>query len=164
MIDIRLFTENDWGAVWQMIEPVFREGKTYAYPTDISEEEAYNFWITKPDGTYVAVDEAEKIVGTYTIKPNQHGNGAHVCTCGYIVASEARGQGIASKMCKHSQQEALGMGFLAMQYNLVVSTNAAAIKVWKRNGFIIIGTVPNAFKHPDFGFIDAFIMYKKLRF
>ena len=164
MIDIRPFTENDWGHVWQIIEPVFRKGKTYAFPTDISEEEAYNFWIKIPTAVYVAANETEEIVGTYTIKPNQHGNGAHICTCSYIVAMEARGQGIASKMCKHSQKEALGMGFLAMQFNLVVSTNAAAIKVWKRNGFIIIGTIPNAFNHPDFGFVDAFIMYKKLRF
>ena len=164
MIEIRVFAENDWDEVWQMIEPVFREGKTYAYPTDISKQEAYEFWVSAPKATYVAVNETEKIVGTYYINNNHYGNGAHICTCGYIVASKARGQGIASRMCKHSQTEALGMGFLSMQYNLVVSTNIGAIKVWKRNGFFIIGTIPNAFNHPEHGFVDAFIMYKKLRF
>lgn len=163
MFNIRLIEEKDWDAVWSIIEPVFRAGETYAFSPDISEEESFRVWVTVPTATYVAVDGSQGIVGTYYIKPNQPALGAHVCNCGYIVAAKVRGQGIASEMCKHSQREALAHGFRAMQYNLVVSTNERAIWLWKKLGFEIIGTLQEAFRHPQLGFVDAYVMYKKLK-
>jgi ribosomal protein S18 acetylase RimI-like enzyme len=65
-------------------------------------------------------------------------------------------------MCEHSQLEALSLGFRAMQYNLVVSTNQAAVHLWERDGFDIVGTLPEAFRHPRLGFADAFVMFKRL--
>ena len=134
MIKIRAFEEADWAATWQVIEPVFRAGETYAFSPEITEEEAHQVWVEKPAATFVAVDEKnEALVGTYYIKPNQPalGPGGHVCNCGYIVAQKARGKGIASEMCEHSQREAIARGFRAMQYNLVVSTNEGAVRLWK---------------------------------
>ncbi len=162
MINIRPFEEKDWMAAWQVIEPVFRAGETYAFSPDISEEEAYRVWVEMPSTTFVAIDENNKILGTYYIKPNQPALGAHVCNCGYIVAAKARGKGIASEMCKHSQQEAVALGFRAMQYNLVVSTNERAVRLWKRHGFDVIGILPKAFRHPRLGYVDALVMYKQL--
>ncbi len=163
MLTIRPFTEPDWHAVWQMIEPVFRAGDTYPYATDITEDEAFDAWINTPQTTYVAEDEENSaIVGTYYIKPNQPSQGSHVCNCGYIVAKAARGRGVASQMCEHSQQEAVRQGFRAMQYNLVVATNEGAVRLWKRMGFQITGTLPGAFNHPALGYVDAHIMYKVL--
>ncbi|NER52264.1 MAG: GNAT family N-acetyltransferase [Symploca sp. SIO1A3] len=94
--------------------------------------------------------------------PSHSGQGSHVCNCGYIVAEAARGKSIASAMCKHSQQEAVKLGFRAMQYNLVVSTNTGAVRLWQKLGFEIVGTLPEAFLHPSLGFVDAYVMYKKL--
>ena len=162
MVKIRFFEESDWPDVWHIIEPVFRAGETYAFPRDISEEEAHKAWISSPKVTYVAVDQDCSIVGTYYIKPNQPGQGNHICNCGYVVSEQARGQGIASMMCEHSQREAVAQGFRAMQYNLVVSTNKVAVRLWKRHGFEVIGTLPKAFRHPQLGFVDAFVMYKQL--
>jgi len=162
MIDIRLFNQQDWNSVWRIIEPVFRAGETYPFSPNISEKEAYQAWIEIPAETFVAVDENDTILGSYYIKPNQPGLGAHVCNCGYIVASEARGRGIASAMCLHSQAEAAARGFRAMQYNLVVSTNETALNLWKKHGFEVIGRLPQAFQHAQFGFVDAHIMYKLL--
>lgn len=162
MNTIRLFKESDWPAVWRIIEPVFRAGETYAFPRDISEQEAHKVWVSVPKATYVAVDQDETVLGTYYIKPNQPGQGDHICNCGYIVAEHARGQGIASMMCEHSQREAVVRGFRAMQYNLVVSTNSGAVRLWKSLGFDVIGTIPQAFRHPQYGYVDAFIMYKQL--
>jgi RimJ/RimL family protein N-acetyltransferase len=144
------------------MEPVFRAGETYAFSPDITEQEATQAWIKVPSATFVAVDEDDNIVGTYFIKPNQPALGSHVCNCGYIVATHARGKGIASIMCEHSQREAATRGFRAMQYNLVVSTNENAIRLWMKHGFEIIGTLPNAFRHARLGFVDAFVMYKHL--
>lgn len=162
MITIRPFEEKDWDNAWQIIEPVVRAGETYAFATDITKEEMHNVWIEKPSMTFVAVNNRDEVLGTYFIKPNQPALGAHVCNCGYIVAAKARGQGIASKMCKHSQVEAVARGFHAMQYNLVVSTNEVAVALWKKLGFDLVGSLPGAFRHPQLGFVDALVMYKWL--
>lgn len=171
-IKIRLFQKSDWDQVWHIIEPVFRAGETYAFPREISETDAHKAWIETPAHTYVVEDQENgilgtrilgpRILGTYYLKPNQAGSGAHVCNCGYIVAESARGMGIASEMCRHSQAEALSKGYKAMQYNLVVSTNESAVRLWKKLGFEIVGTLPKAFQHPRLGLVDAYVMYKLL--
>lgn len=162
MVDIRPIDGNDWDDVWRIMEPVFRTGETYAFPPGINEQDAFRAWVSVPAATFVAVDEGRNVLGTYYLKPNQSGPGAHVCNCGYIVAEDARGQGIASQMCKHSQREALARGYRAMQYNLVVSTNEGAVRLWQSLGFAIVGTLPGAFRHPKLGFVDAHVMYKTL--
>jgi ribosomal protein S18 acetylase RimI-like enzyme len=118
--------------------------------------------VSTPTATYVAADESDDILGTYYIKPNQAALGAHVCNCGYIVAPDARNKGVASAMCRHSQAEALALGFRAMQYNLVVSSNEGAVRLWKSHDFELIGTLPEAFRHPQLGYVDAYVMYKIL--
>lgn len=144
-----------------MIEPVFRAGETYAYAPDITEEEAKEVWIGKPAATFVVEDEGQ-LLGTYYLKPNQPELGSHICNCGYIVSTEARGRGIAALMCEHSQEEARARGFLGMQFNLVVSTNETAVRLWQRLGFGIIGTVPGGFRHARLGLVDAHILFKDL--
>jgi RimJ/RimL family protein N-acetyltransferase len=161
-MEIRPFEPDDWGAVWRIMEPVFRAGETYAISPEISEPEARKIWIDVPAATFVAVDDDGAIIGTYYIKPNQSGPGSHVCNCGYIVSGRARGKGTASEMCKHSQRQARAMGFRAMQFNLVVATNEGAIRLWKSLGFDIVGTLPASFLHPGKGYVDAYIMYKTL--
>jgi ribosomal protein S18 acetylase RimI-like enzyme len=162
MTTIRSFEDQDWAAVWRIVKPVFRAGETYAFAPDISEAEARQVWIEAPMATFVALGEHEDMLGTYYIKPNQPGLGDHVCNCGYIVSANARGRGVASDMCRHSQQEAVSRGFRAMQYNLVVSTNSGAVRLWKKHGFDVAGTLPGAFRHPRFGFVDAYVMYKQM--
>lgn len=161
-ITIRSFAPTDWSKIWHIIEPVFRAGETYAIEPDISEETAHTLWIDRPAATFVALDTNGRLVGTYYLKANQAGPGAHVCNCGYVVAELARGQGVASQMCEHSQQEALARGFRAMQFNLVVSTNEGAVRLWQKHGFDIVGTLPEAFRHAQYGYVDAYVMYKLL--
>ncbi|WP_411846376.1 N-acetyltransferase family protein [Roseibacillus persicicus] len=159
---IRLFQEGDWQAVWGMLEPVFRAGQTYVYSPEITEQEARGVWVDEPRATYVVVDGGE-LLGTYYLKANQPGLGAHICNCGYIVSENARARGVASSMCEHSQAEAVSKGFRGMQFNLVVSTNKGAIRLWERLGFKIVGTLPGAFCHPEMGYVDAHIMFKNLK-
>ena len=159
---IRRFAAADWPALWAFLHPTFAAADTYAYPPDIGEAEARRIWTEVPVATYVATDEDGALLGTYYLKPNQPGQGAHVCNCGYVVAASARGRGIASAMCEHSQREAVAHGFRAMQFNLVVATNAGAVRLWQRHGFTIVGTLPGAFDHRRLGFVDAHVMYKTL--
>ncbi|MFO7752904.1 MAG: GNAT family N-acetyltransferase [Desulfobacteraceae bacterium] len=162
MIHIRLFRESDRAALWRLIEPVLRAGDTYAFSPDITEQEAFRVWVQVPSATFVAEDETGNLIGTYYIKANQPGSGSHVCNCGYIVSKNARNSGVASRMCDHSQAEAVSRGFKAMQYNLVVSTNEGAVRLWKKHGFEIAGRLAKAFRHPEYGLVDAFVMYKLL--
>ena len=162
MSGIRPYKKSDWNAVWKIIRPVFRQGETYPVSPDITKPEAHKFWVETPTATYVAMDEDGDILGSCYLKPNQPGLGAHVCNCGYIVSQAAQGRGIGSALCVYSQQAALEHGFTAMQYNLVVSTNETAIRVWKKNNFQIVGALPKAFRHSKLGLVDAFVMYKEL--
>lgn len=160
-IEIRQYRESDWSQLWSIIEPIFRAGDTYAYPPEISEKEAYKAWIQTPQKTYIATNADKNIVATYFIRQNQPGLGSHVCNCGYIVAINSRGRGIASIMYEHSQNEAINMGFKAMQFNLVVSTNVDAIRLWRKKGFNIVGVLKNAFNIKRSNYVDAIIMYKQ---
>src|SRR5262249_30358527 len=136
---IRSYSPEDWDGVWAILEPVFRTGDTYAFPRDISPADAHAAWTTAPKQVFVAVDESTgQFLGTYYLKPNFEGAASHICNCGYVVAEQARGRGVAARMCAHSQEEAIARGYRAMQYNLVVSTNAGAVHLWTKMGFAII--------------------------
>jgi ribosomal protein S18 acetylase RimI-like enzyme len=145
-----------------MLQATFAAGDTYAFAPDTGESEIFKAWVQVPLATYVACADDGSIAGTYFLKPNQPGLGSHVANCGYVVAPAARGQGLASAMCIHSQQEALAQGFRAMQFNLVVSTNETAVRLWRKLGFRIAGTLPAAFRHAQRGYVDAFVMFKEL--
>lgn len=159
---IRPYQAYDWPAVWCMLEPVFRAGETYAFDPNISEQQAQQVWLDLPQATYVAESANGELLGTYYLKPNQPALGSHVCNCGYIVSAHARGQGVASGMCVHSQQLARELGFAAMQYNLVVVSNQVAVHTWQKHGFQIVGRLPKAFKPLHANYVDAFVMYKWL--
>jgi ribosomal protein S18 acetylase RimI-like enzyme len=162
MSAIRRYRADDWSPVWPILRTTFASGDTYAYAPESTEAEVHLAWIEAPLATYVAHEDDGSIVGTYTLKPNQPGLGSHVCNCGYVVAERARGRGIAAAMCEHSQSEARALGFRAMQFNLVVSTNETAIRLWKKLGFAVVGTLPQAFHHRSLGYVDAYVMFKSL--
>ena len=161
MIKIRKAVDADWDQIWPIVHDVLAKGNTYSFSPDTDKEQGYAIWMKSPVAIYVAVEDAE-ILGTYYLKPNQPGLGAHVCNAGYMVSAKARGKGIGRAMCAHSLKEAVNMGFKAMQYNLVAATNVHAIRLWKEMGFEIIGTLPKAFNHKARGLMDAHIMYQQL--
>jgi L-amino acid N-acyltransferase YncA len=158
---IRKADDRDFDGIWPIFHEIVSQGETYAFSPDTDRNEAFQIWMATPTATYVALDQG-KIVGTYHIKPNHPALGAHVCNVGYMVSSNARSRGIGRAMCEHSQIEARKLGFRAMQFNLVVTTNTGAIKLWQDLGFSIVGTLPKAFRHKKRGLVDAVIMYKLL--
>jgi len=158
---IREITENEFEKIWPIFHEIVSAGETYAYPRDTSREEAERLWVHLPRRTYV-IEEEGQIVGTYYIKTNQPGAGSHVCNCGYMVSSEARGRGLATAMCEHSQKVAIELGYKAMQFNFVASSNKGAVRLWRKLGYEIVGRLPRAFNHPRKGYVDALVMYKWL--
>ncbi len=148
--------------IWPIIEPIVRAGDTYSLPTDMTFEQGRAMWSEPGRQTFVARDAAGKVLGTYFLKPNRAGPGDHVANAGYMVAPDAQGRGVASAMCVHSLEAAKAAGFRAMQFNMVVSTNARAVALWKRHGFEVLCALPGAFRHPTEGYVDAFLMFRTL--
>ena len=160
-MQIRKAYKSDFENILPMLKEVFDKGDTYVFTENLSRKEIYDIWMKHTQSVFVAIEDG-KMLGTYYIKPNQPGRGSHVCNAGYIVSSEARGKGLGKEMCLHSIEEAKKLGYKAMQYNIVVSTNEGAIKVWKNCGFAIVGTLPKVFNHKELGYIDAYVMFKEL--
>lgn len=161
-MQIRSYQDSDWPSLWLLLKSTFETGDTYVYPPDCPEADIHAAWIKAPLTTFVVDGDAGQLLGTYLIKPNQPGLGSHVCNCAYVVEAAAQGQGVATALCEHSQLRAIAMGFSAMQFNLVVSTNERAVQLWRRLGFDIVGTLPKAFSHAKFGPVDAYVMFKTL--
>ncbi|ORE85806.1 histone acetyltransferase HPA2/related acetyltransferase [Oceanococcus atlanticus] len=160
-MQIRQATAQDFDQIWPFFKAIAAAGDTYAYPRDIDKNDAYRLWMEAPRKTYVAHDQGQ-ILGSYYIKTNQAGPGSHVCNCGYMVSSTARGRGLATAMCEHSQDVARKLGYQAMQFNFVASSNQGAVRLWRKLGFETVGRLPKAFDHPDLGLVDALVMYKWL--
>lgn len=156
---IRLATNEDRPAIWSIIEPIIRSGETYAIDPKIGRGDALDYWLGSDKTTFVA-EENNIILGTFYIRANQAGGGSHICNCGYITSPKSTGKGIARKMCEYSIEYAKSKGFLGMQFNFVVSNNHRAINLWQSLGFEILARLPQAFKHPSTGYIDALIMFK----
>ncbi|MEE4277172.1 MAG: GNAT family N-acetyltransferase [Halieaceae bacterium] len=160
-VQIREAGAADWDAIWPIFRAIVTRGDSYAFDPATSYEDGRAVWIERPRRTFLAEENGE-VLGTYYLKTNQDGPGRHVCNCGYMVASAARGRGLATAMCEHSQHIARELGYLAMQFNFVASSNHGAVRLWERLGYAIVGTLPKAFDHPQLGLIDAYVMYKQL--
>ena len=158
---IRSAEAADDDAIWRILEPTIRAGETYVLPRDMSRDQALAYWRSRGHAVFVA-ENAGTILGTYYLRANQQGGGAHVANCGYMTAGDAQGRGVAQAMCEHSLDEARRRGFRAMQFNFVVSSNERAVRLWQRLGFAVGGRVPEAFAHPRQGFVDALVMHRAL--
>lgn len=155
---IRPYDRRDADALWALLEPVFRAGDTYAIEPDISRQDALAYWTAHQ--TFIA--EEGVALGTFYIRPNQRGGGAHVANAGFITSPAARGRGLARKMLHHAEDRARALGFRAMQFNFVVATNAGALHIWFSEGYAEVGRLPGAFHHPTEGYVDALVLYKHL--
>lgn len=158
---IRPFASQDAAALWAVLEPAFRAGDTYALPADISREAALAYWTGGAAAAFVAEIDG-RIVGASKITPNQQGGGAHVANGSFVTAPAARGRGVARALCEHAAAEAARRGFRAMQFNFVVASNVAAVKLWTSLGFQTVGRLPGAFRHPTQGYVDALVMFRHL--
>lgn len=152
---------EDEDAIWAVLEPIIRSGEYFAVPRDMGKSDAIAFWRGSDSDVYV-MDDAGIVLGTYYIRPNQRGGGAHVANGGYATAADAQHRGIARAMCQHSLEVARSKGFRAMQFNFVVSTNERAVRLWKKLGFEVVGTLPGAFVHPEQGDVDVLVMFRIL--
>ena len=160
-VQIRAFVEADWPQVWPILREVVGAADTFAYDPAMTEAQAHATWVEALPGLTV-VAEADRILGTARIGPNRPGPGSHVATASFMVAADARGRGIATALCRFALDWAREQGYAGMQFNAVVETNQAAVEIYRRLGFTIVGTVPGAFTHPTLGRVGLHIMYREL--
>ena len=158
---IRKATLKDLEAIWGIFHEVIKTGDTYVFDPKTPKDDLHKHWFASYMHTYV-LEENNKIQGTYILKSNYIDLGSHVANCSYMVHPDARRQGYGEAMCKHSIKEARKLGFKAIQFNMIVSTNIPAVRLWEKMGFEIVGTIPDAFNHSAKGYIDAYVMYRKL--
>lgn len=160
-LQIRRADDHDWDQIWPIFARVVASGDTYVYDPQMSECEARALWMPSGASTYVAEWHGHT-VGTYRLQANQPGLGSHVANAAYMVHPDARRRGIGERLCRHSLTTARAHGYLAMQFNCVVRSNATAVALWKRLGFHVVGIVPSAFRHARLGYVDALVMHQFL--
>jgi L-amino acid N-acyltransferase YncA len=161
MLKIRPALTTDFPAIWSIFQPIVAAGDTFAYGPETTTEEARRIWMNSPAEPFVA-EEDGRMVGTYSLRPNQPGLGNHIANCSYMTHPVARRRGIAASMCEHSLNAARERGFAAMQFNFVVASNDQAVRLWKKHGFAVVGQVPGAFRHRLLGPVPVLIMHRTL--
>ncbi|MEX5748647.1 N-acetyltransferase family protein [Massilia sp. X63] len=162
-IQIRPAGEHDFDAMWSIFCAHVASGETYPFTTATSREAGHAYWLGPDVASFVATSGGARLLGMYRLVPNQLGRGHHVANASFMVSPSAQGAGIGRLLGEHCLDEARRQGYLAMQFNYVVSTNTAAIRLWKKLGFSIVGTLPKAFRHKRLGFVDAYVMYQMLQ-
>lgn len=154
--------QTDYDKVWEIFKSVISTGDTYVFDPNTPKENLQKLWFADTMDTFVAVADGE-VLGTYFIKPNQIDLGSHIANCGYMVSPKHHGRGAGKLMCEHSLGFAREKGYLGIQFNIVVSTNETAVKLWQKFGFKIIGTTPGGFRHQQLGLVDTYIMFRDLQ-
>lgn len=158
---IRPANADDDEAILEVVMPVVRSGETYAVPRDLTAAEALAWWRAPGHAVFVAVADGA-VLGTAYVRANQQGGGSHVANAAFMTRAAAAGRGVASALCRHALSWAAAEGYAAMQFNFVVATNTRAVALWQRLGFEIVGRLPEAFRHPSLGFVDALVMFRRL--
>ena len=160
---IRDATAEDWGQIWPFLRQIVTAGETYAYDPDMDEWTARGLWLAGPPvRSVVAVQEDGMVLGTANMYPNRPGPGSHVASASFMVDPHASGKGVGRALGEEALAWGRANGFRAMQFNAVVETNVRAVALWRSLGFEIIGTVPEAFRHPTDGYVGLHIMYRRL--
>jgi len=161
-MEIRPATDDDWPNIWPFFARIVADGETYAYPPDLTQETARPWWMERPPArTFVAVD-GEVVLGSAKCGPNRPGRGSHVSTASFMVDPEHGGRGVGRALGEHVLAWAKAQGYRSMQFNAVVESNAAAVRLWRSLGFEIVGTVPEAFDSARHGLVGLHVMYRPL--
>jgi GNAT superfamily N-acetyltransferase len=159
---IRAATDHDWPRIWPFFEATVRAGETYAYPLDLTLETGRDLWMADPPGATVVLEDGGELLGSARMGPNRPGRGDHIGTASFMVAPEARGRGVGRALGEYVVQWHRDQGYRGIQFNAVVETNTPAVTLWRSLGFVVVGTVPGAFRHPEHGYVGLHVMFLDL--
>lgn len=161
-LTIRPATEADWPRIWPIFDAIVAAGETYAYPDDLTSEQARELWLESPPGLTVVAEAAGELLGTAKMGPNRPARGRHVGTASFMVGDAARGRGVGRRLAAWMIEWHRREGYRGIQFNAVVETNVGAVHLWQALGFEIVGTVPGAFLSREHGYVGMHVMYLDL--
>ncbi|WP_317204133.1 GNAT family N-acetyltransferase [Janthinobacterium sp.] len=159
---IRPAAAADFEAMWAIFHALVAAGDTYTFAADTDRDTCHAYWFGPGVDSYVAVMGEERLLGMYRLLANQPGHGAHVANAAFMVDPRAQGVGVGALLGRDCLRRARSEGYLAMQFNFVVSTNIGALMLWKKLGFAVVGTLPKAYRHAQLDYVDAYVMYQLL--
>jgi GNAT superfamily N-acetyltransferase len=159
---IREAVEQDWPRIYPFFSDIVAAGRTYAYPEDLSLEDARTLWMAQPPGRTVVAVDGVTILGSATMGPNRPGRGSHVATGSFMVDPSHQGRGVGRALGQYLLDWARSAGYHSIQFNAVVETNSAAVHLWQGLGFQILTTVPEAFDDHERGLVGLHVMYQRL--
>jgi L-amino acid N-acyltransferase YncA len=160
---IRDATPDDWPSIWPFLHDIVAAGETYTLPRDLGEEQARAMWLAPPPArAVVAIDEDGTVLGTAKFGPNHRGPASHIANASFMVDPAHAGKGAGRALGERVLELARAEGYRSMQFNAVVSTNTAAVALWRSLGFDILGTIPQGFLHPTLGYVGLHIMFRDL--
>lgn len=160
--DIRPATDDDWPRIWPFFDAIVQERETYAFPEDLTVDTARPWWMERPPGATVVLEEDGALLGSAKMGPHRPGRGDHIGTASFMVAPEARGRGVGRRLAEHVVQWHREQGYAGIQFNAVVETNTAAVRLWQSLGFTVVGTVPGAFRSREHGPVGLHVMFLPL--
>ncbi|HEU5267650.1 MAG TPA: GNAT family N-acetyltransferase [Jatrophihabitans sp.] len=159
---MRTVEERDWPAIYPFFAAIVADGRTYAYPENLSSDAARSLWLEPPPGHAVVAADGDTVLGSAKMGPNRPGRGSHVATASFMTDPAVAGRGVGRALGNYVIDWARAAGYLGIQFNAVVETNAGAVHLWQALGFEIIGTVPEAFRHRTDGLVGLHVMYRKV--
>lgn len=159
-MEIRAATAGDFDAMWAIFRAAIATEDALPFAGTFEASTFQGHWFGLQPA-YVALLQ-DHVVGMYRMGANFPDRGAHVASATYVVDPTVQGRGIGRALVEHSLDRARAEGFLAIQFNYVVSTNAPAVELYRRLGFAVVGTLPEAFRHRTLGLVDVFVMHRFL--
>jgi L-amino acid N-acyltransferase YncA len=159
---IREARDADWEDIYPIFRSIVDEGTTYAFPDGLSLEDARPWWMERPPGLTVVALEEHVVIGSAKMGPNRPGRGSHVATASFMVSPTHQGRGVGFALGHYVIDWARAAGYRSIQFNAVVETNVAAVRLWEKLGFSILATVPQAFDHPEDGLVGLHLMFMEL--
>jgi GNAT superfamily N-acetyltransferase len=160
-VEIRDATPADWPRIYPFFAAIVDAGETYAYPSDHTLESARALWMEEPPGATVVAESDGQILGSAKMGPNRPGRGSHIATASFMVDPAHQGRGVGKALGSYAVEWARSRGYVGMQFNAVVETNVAAVRLWQRLGFTIMTTIPEAYDHRVRGLVGLNVMYQK---
>lgn len=148
-------------AMASLFRAVCRAGDGLPFTEDTPDALFDAMWFSPGVQTRVALVEGE-VAGMYKLNANLPGRAAHVASATYLVHPAMQGKGLGRAMVQESLARAAEQGYRSMQFNFVVSTNTAAVSLYEKLGFSIMGTLPEAFHHARLGYVDAYVMSRRI--
>ena len=158
---IRQYQPADLPAMISIWNRVVEDGVAFPQEELLTPETGAAFFAEQSHAA-VAVDDGGAVVGLYILHPNNVGRCGHICNASYAVSADCRGRHIGEKLVLDCLRMGRELGFRVLQFNAVVESNVHARHLYRRLGFVQLGTIPGGFRMKDGRYENICPYYREL--